>query len=232
MEKSIQINNKHELITTILNLERDMNCITKLHINVGSIGLIENKDLLYKVLSKADGLCKIYYEHKSILYEYEKLQWLQNVTAYIHNNLTEQNNAVDLYSSYKTINTINNQFKETIKEESYYISPITDITRFNKILKDCVTILNSKEDFKEIDYVFPITSLIHVLVPKQKDAIDTIYSIYNDKLKQHIGCYIFIFKCGKDWYTFSQEKYVHVSYNTNQDLDISGIIYKIAKGGK
>lgn len=237
MEKAIQINNKSELITTLLNLERDLNCITKLYINVDSVGLAENKDMLFKVLSKADGLCKVYYEHRNILYEYTNLQRICDIVRSTKDAISDTTNTVDAYKAYYTTLSdayigVNNIMQDTIHDESYYISPITDITRFDKILKGCITVLNSKEDFKIIDCVFPTTNLIHVLRPKQKGAIDTIYSIYNDKLHQHIGLYIFIFKCGKDWYTLSRERYVHISYKTNLVLDVSGTDYKIVKGGK
>ena len=267
MEKTIYVETKSSLIKTLFELKKGVDCITKVYIDLNDIGLIEDKDLLFKVLSYANGLCKIYYKHQVIFdcTDWKEIfkHWSQDTTVYspqFNNSLSVNvnNNIYNIPYIYQE-STLNSK-TNTIQ---YYISPIIEMSRFNSMFANRISILEKIEDFKHVPYDkneianyvnylnqigrFTLedlavlsdksrmkkkqrmlnTSDIYVLKLKNIDAINVLSDILKSQLHEDIEDYIFLFKCGKIWYTLSQYRYVNVKYHNNDMLDINGTFYII-----
>lgn len=124
-----------------------------------------------------------------------------------------------------------------LKNLTYYISPIGDYTRFINMLGHRITILEKVEDFtitKVPSCIHPedlnlsTYKFIYVLKPKQKEAINMLANIL-EKLSGDISYYIFIFKCGKTWFTLSRHREISLGYFTGSILNINGVHYDFEK---
>lgn len=238
MTNPIYITTKADLIKSVLNIKRGLDRITTYNIEMNDVGLKENPELLYKILTYADGLCRINYCYKNFHYVFTKKDNIEDVTSTDSNTLSEEYKSkfYDWQSFAATY--IDNKYKvyQMVKELSYYISPVIDQTRFINMLKNRITVLNSIKDFAPT--VMQITEenvqlntydFIYVLKPQQRDAIDMLSEVLNSKLQSEIGYYIFIFKCGKQWFTLSKHKEISIDYFTGNILNINGVYYDFEK---
>ena len=250
MTNEIYIYEKPNLIKAMLDIKRGLHKITNYFIKLKDVGLKENPDLLFKILSHSDGLCKINYQHEECVYTCIK----ENPTEEdLFNNisLTQLDSNMNGSNSYTA--TVNSQYYdwrtfimkyedgtkvyETLKELSYYISPVGDHTRFINMLRNRVTILEKVDDFINLkipncihpdDLDLSTYQYIYVLKPQQKEALNILANIL-EKAEGDIGYYIFIFKCGKTWFTLSKHKEVSIGYYTGQVLNINGVHYDFSK---
>ena len=254
MTNEIYIYAKPNLIKAMIDIKRGLNKITNYFIKLEDVGLKENPDLLFKILSYSDGLCKINYQHEECKYTFIKENpnenWFNNYSLSQLNSNAEYVSGSNSYtdSSYNpkffdwksfvvTYQKGEAKVYETLKELTYYISPVGDRTRFINMLRNRVTIIEKIEDFnptKILSYIHPndlnlsTYEFIYVLKPQQKEAINILANIL-EKLEGDIGYYIFIFKCGKTWFTLSRHKEISLGYFTGNILNINGVYYDFEK---
>lgn len=252
MTNTIYVTTKADLIKSVLNIKKGLDRITTYNIEMNDVGLKENPELLYKILTYADGLCRINYCYKNFHYIFTKEDNIEDVTStdlQLSTLQDKQNNSNSntLSEEYKpkfydwqsfAVTYTDNKYTvyQMIKELSYYISPVIDQTRFINMLKNRITVLNSIKDFTPTvtqitgeDVQLGTYDFIYVLKPQQRDAIDMLSEILNSKLQSEIGYYIFIFKCGKQWFTLSKHKEISLGYFTGNILNINGVYYDFEK---
>lgn len=250
MTNEIYIYEKPNLIKAMFDIKRGLHKITNYFIKLKDVGLKENPDLLFKILLHSDGLCKINYWYEECKYTYIKENPTE-VDLFNNISLTQLDSNMNGSNSYTA--TVNPQYYdwrtfimkyedgtkvyETLKELSYYISPVGDHTRFINMLRNRVTILEKVEDFIDLkipncihpdDLDLSTYQFIYVLKPQQKEALNMLANIL-EKLEGDIGYFIFIFKCGKTWFTLSRHKKISLGYYTGQVLNINGVHYDFSK---
>lgn len=254
MTNEIYIYSKLELIKAMLDIKRGLNKMTNYFIKLNNTGLSEDPELLFKILSHSDGLCKINYWHEECKYTFIKEDpnenWFNNYSlsqldsnaknANGSNSYTDSNYNPKFYDWKSFVVKYQEgeaKVYETLKELSYYISPVGDHTRFINMLRNRVTILEKVEDFIDLkipncihpdDLDLSTYQFIYVLKPQQKEALNILSNILKT-LEGDIGYYIFIFKCGKTWFTLSKHKEVSIGYYTGQVLNINGVHYDFSK---
>lgn len=254
MTNEIYIYEKPNLIKAMLDIKRGLHKITNYFIKLKDVGLKENQDLLFKILLHSDGLCKINYWHEECKYIFIKENpnenWFNNYSlSQLNSNAKNVNgsnsytdsaynsNLYDWKSFVMKYQEGETKVYETLKELSYYISPVGDYTRFINMLKHRITILEKMEDFIDLkipncihpdDLDLSTYQFIYALKPQQKEALNMLANIL-EKLEGDIGYYIFIFKCGKTWFTLSRHKKISLGYYTGNILNINGVYYDFEK---
>ena len=246
MTNIIDVYSKADLIKSLLNVKKGLDRITTYRVNISEIGLKENPYLLCKVLSYSNGLCRVYYQHSECHYltikddsENKDLKSSLLDDQYTITSISTDTNT-SIYKpkfydwqAYFQDGNIYNMYKEL----KYYISPITDQTRFINMLQNRITVMNDIKDFKYsavpviMDNDSPLESYAHIYVlkPQHIDAINILADIITSKLKGDIGYYIFIFKCNKQWFTLSRHREINFSYYTGDVININGVYYDINK---
>lgn len=254
MTNEIYIYSKPNLIKAMLDIKRGLNKITNYFIKLEDVGLKENPDLLFKILSHSDGLCKINYCHAECIYtcvqENPNENWFNNYSlSQLDSNAKNANGSNGYIDSAYNSNLYDwksfvlkyqdgvTKVYENLKELTYYISPVGDHTRFINMLGNRVTIIEKVEDFtitkvssciNSNDLNLSTYEFIYVLKPQQKEALNMLANIL-EKLSGDISYYIFIFKCGKTWFTLSRHEKISIGYYTGNILNINGVYYDFEK---
>ena len=145
MTNTIYITTKADLIKSVLNIKKGLDRITTYNIEMNDVGLKENPELLYKILTYADGLCRINYCYKNCRYVFRKDDNIEDVTSTDWKLSVVQDKQNTLSEEYKpkfydwqsfAVAYTDNKYTvyQMIKELSYYISPVIDQTRFINML--------------------------------------------------------------------------------------------------
>lgn len=241
MTNEIYIYEKPNLIKAMIDIKRGLNKITNYFIKLKDVGLKENPDLLFKILSHSDSLCKINYQHEECLCSYiqenRNENWFNNYSLSQLDSHVDGSNGNSKFYDWRSfvVKYQDNKTKiyESLKELTYYISPVGDHTRFINMLGNRITILEKAEDFipsciHPNDLNLSTYNFIYVLKPQQKEALNMLANIL-EKLSGDISYYIFIFKCGKTWFTLSRHDKISMGYYTGHILNINGIYYDFSK---
>lgn len=247
MTNEIYIYAKPNLIKAMLDIKRGLNKITNYFIKLEDVGLKENPDLLFKILSHSDGLCKINYQHEEYVYMNTQESYNNNYSlSQLDSNVNGSNSYTnsdynpkfyDWRSFVVDYQRREAKIYEILKKCTYYISPVGDHTRFINMLGNRVTIIEKVEDvtITEVpscvhpnDWNLSTYKFIYVLKPQQKEALNMLANIL-EKLRGDISYYIFIFKCGKIWFTLSRHEKISIGYYTGNILNINGVHYDFEK---